>query len=148
MIKIYLDTNILINIAINPDKNYIEYVFLFINDDFKNYNNFFISDLVFNETHAGLTNKFGVNNANVFLHNLLDIGSNFKICFHNQSNHSKAFSLSNNPNYIDDSKGLSMVDSLLLLQMEDENGVIYSTDKRMSYYHTPSNRQVAKWVNF
>jgi hypothetical protein len=67
---------------------------------------------------------------------------------HNQSNHSKAFALSNNPNYIDEGKGLSMVDSLLLLQMEDENGVIYSTDKRMSYYHTSADRQVARWVNF
>jgi hypothetical protein len=107
---------------------------------------------VFNEIHAGFTNKVSIDQANKFMISLTSGGSDiFSMClisFHNQTNHKQALTLSSNPGYIDQGKGLSMVDSLLLLQMNDEDGVIYTSDRRMSYYHNSKDRPVARWVNF
>ena len=74
--------------------------------------------------------------------------SNILFNFANQRNHDNAFVLSSSSNYIHEGKGLSMVDSLLLLQMNDENGVIYTTDKRMSFYSNSHDRIVAKWIEY
>ena len=68
---------------------------------------------------------------------------NFELSFHNQSNHCRAFKLSADPNYVENKKGLSMVDVLLLIQMEDEDGLIYTSNLRMSYFINKHNKPSA-----
>jgi predicted nucleic acid-binding protein len=152
MLKIFLDTNILVNLSMKGGEKYKESIFGLITSEFPRTRNLWISDLVFNETHAFLTNKTSIDQSNAFMSKLLevslDIPFQFLRSFHNQQNYAKAFQLAGNKNYIDENKGLSMVDALLLLQMSDENGVIYSSDKRMSFYCNEESRLVARWVNF
>ncbi len=151
MKKIFLDTNVLLELANihKPDfrKNFSDLV-KSVAPGTKEY---WISDLVFNETHAGLT-KVGIYQAHQFLTKLiLGDGKKFSPCqisYHKQSNHSAAFELTVNPSYIEAKKGLSMVDALLLLQMNDEDGLIFTKDQRMSYYSNSLGKTVAYWVDF
>jgi predicted nucleic acid-binding protein len=61
MLKIFLDTNILVNLAVKANKDYKKLVFGLITAEFPNLSVILISDLVFNETHAFLTNKADIN---------------------------------------------------------------------------------------
>lgn len=151
MKNIFLDTNILVRLAITNNISFQELLYNHILSEFPNFSSFYISDLVFNETHAFLTNKIDITKANHFLISLfsqsIDLPFDFKLIYHNQSNHNKAIKIATDMNYIHRGKGLSMVDALLLIQMSDENGIIYTSDLRMSYYHNEQNLQVAHWFN-
>jgi predicted nucleic acid-binding protein len=150
MYKIFIDTNVLVNFALTKDKNYKKSIFEMISSEFPRFSQVWISDLVFNETHAFLTSKANIDQSNTFMSELFsqskDIPFTFISCFHNQHNRNQALNLVRDRSYIDESKGLSMVDALLLLQMSDDNGVIYSSDKRMSFYANIEPRIVARWV--
>lgn len=139
--KPFLDTNILIEIAKSETNHFSTKLFYELSLNHPRLNIIYLSDLVLNETHSWLTNRVSIQKAASFIDRLLS--SN--VTYQNKSlkfvktnydplNFDRALELSGNSNYIYNKKGLTLVDSLLLLQMEDENGIIYSGDLRMSYF--------------
>jgi predicted nucleic acid-binding protein len=149
--KLFLDTNILLDLADKKNPDFNLKFFKMVKSKFSDTNQFWISDLVFNETHANLTNK-GVEGAYTYMNSIIT-GQKGKVPFckisnHNQSNREEAFELTRMQYCIVEKKGLSMVDALLLLQMNDEDGLIFTKDKRMSYYSNTKRATVAYWVDF
>jgi predicted nucleic acid-binding protein len=156
MSKIFIDSNILIEYGIDENKNFRDNLFTQIEDEFPNFRRIYISDLVFNETHAHLTRKLSIDIANTFLSSLFKVSKKlpfkFELLVHKTNNHEKAFDLSKDPSRRNHdhkrsiTKGLSMVDSLLILQMQDENGVIYTSDQLLSYQCDENKRLIGRLV--
>ena len=151
MHKIFIDTNILVEFARKGGEQFKTAFLIEATNLYPKLNKIWISDLVFNETHAFLTNKIDIDSANMYLKALFKPNPkakfSFELCYHRQFNHSQALIIASNPSYRDESKGLTMVDSLLLLQMTDEDGLIFTGDKRMSFYFNDEPRQVAHYYS-
>lgn len=137
MKKVFFDTNIFVSLS-EVGVDLIEPFLVFVRKDNPDLRKVLVSDLVLLETYSFLNNRVGPGRAITYC-DWIKQDELFEIVNFNQSNLTKALSLAQKFSFPEKKKGISLVDSFLLLEAEEYKTVIYTTDELMTLWINKHN---------
>jgi predicted nucleic acid-binding protein len=141
MKKVFFDSNVFINI-LEYGINLLDPFLVMVRKDNPDLKKVLVSDLVLLETYSFLNNKLGFDRAISFSEWIRN-DEFFEIVNYNPSNLTKALELAQKYTNPVTKKAISLVDAFLLLEAEEYNTVIYTSDVLMTIWINKHKRPSA-----